>query len=206
MDPDYAHIRYEWNQRCLDGRQRLLTVDLGARSGKRIEERIWWMFLIYWAIWTLIRQNYFRMLSAGTSQDVGLPPCPNLPAPMLARVRWIYMQNIQMCIPWTHLCSTTKKKKQPEHMQYTHWLKHCDIYSLSSLFVILCFQRKLLFLIQSFVWLDAAAWADAVFSFRQVCTFLCTRVCTKEREREKCSKKHAYIFNLAQVYTVEFGC
>ena len=53
----------------------------GYKNEYRIEERIWWMFLIYWAIWTLIRLNYFRMLSAGPSQDVGWPPCPNLPAP-----------------------------------------------------------------------------------------------------------------------------
>lgn len=186
MDPDYAHIRYEWNQRCLDGRQRLLTVDLEARSGKRIEERIWWMFLIYWAIWTLIRQNYFRMLSAGTSQDVGLPPCPNLPAPMLARVRWIYMQNIQMCIPWTHLCST--KKKQQKKTAWTHAV-HTLIETL--------WYIQPFFTVCYFVLSKKAVISDPVFclarrcSLGRCCVFFQTSMhilvytCVYERKRER---------------------
>lgn len=148
---------YEWNRRSLDERQRLLTEDL--------EERIWWMFLIYWAIWTLIRQNYFRMLSAGPSQDVGSLSCPNLPDPALARVHSLYMHNIQMCIPHTNLCT------KHEHIEYTHWLGLCEKSSISSLLVILCSLKKAV--PQSFVWLDAAAQTDAVFSFRHVFTQTC---------------------------------
>lgn len=160
----------------------------GFKGKERIEERIWWMFLIYWAIWTLIRQNYFRMLSAGPSQDVGLLPCPNLPEPMVARVHWLYIHNIQMCIPYINV--RTRQTKA-----WTHRLHSGIVWdTFFSLFVKESCVAAPVFS------LARRCSSDRCCVFLQSCVFTQTCVCKRERVGQ-CFRKHVYVYRFHLTHT-----
>lgn len=196
MYADYEHRGYECNRRCLDERQRLLTADLGVDRGQKRGSGE-----CFWSVWTLIRQNYFRMLSAGPSQDVGLLPCPNLPAPMLARVHQIYMHNVQMCIPGRH-------KDKPEHMDFIRWLGHCEIGCLSLAVCYFALLKKAAIAAPVFC-LARRCSSDrcgvllqaCVFTQTSICILVYTCVCNRERRVRRGLTKHvyAYIFNSAHM-------